>query len=376
MDLKSLYSCEMFSDPEFKPSPTFSVKQGELLVQGRRNDGKHLFEKTVIEYECRWKKQKDWNADRPTIVIPIRNNVGLLKYTSANLRKHDISEMCNVIIVDDRSTEDIKQVALKEGFSYLRVDNTKGFNFSMLNNIAAKIAHFYGSREMICWNSDLWCVKKEYFVELLRRHREASAKVSGSKLVYPPRDISFYSDSMGDNENIKKYYQHKRGQWRETVQFGGDFWAIRFPRGVPPTLSPDHYLRFGDISDPRVNCDRGASFVTAALHVWDLDFFISIGGFNPSLAKNFQDVDICLKVLDNGEYPMYFGKDIYFHHDESFNFFNNGSEKKEGPQIDSDYVLFGKVWLDSILQLAMGFPTKDEVDAQTLAANKLEQGAQ
>ena len=103
-----------------------------------------------------------------------------------------------------------------------------------------------------------------------------------------------------------------------------------------------------------MNCDRGAAFVTGALQIWDLEHFISMGGFNPSLSKNLQDTDACLKSIELGYPPLYFGKDIFFYHDESFNMNNNLEEKKEDKQFVSDHVLFGKIWNEKATALVYG----------------------
>ena len=350
MDLKPFFSCTLFEDINFVPKPKFTISQSELRVKSSLNNQKYLFDKIEVEYRCEWISKHDWKKNLPAIIIPIRDNVELLKFTGANFKEHRLDEIGNIIVVDDRSEENIKEVALEYDFSYLRVDNDKGFNFSMLNNIAAKVAHSLGCSEIVCWNSDLWCVDREYFIELLKRHKESNSMISGSKLLYPPLAMSKVLSAAEDTQNIKAHFSHMSGgKWRETVQFGGDRW-VRSPDS-PIMVSPLHYMRFAKATDSRVNCDRGASFLTGALHVWNLDFFILAGGFNPSLSKNFQDVDLCLRSLEKGSCPMYFGKDIYFYHDESFNFYNNSQEEKYDQQLYSDHVLFGKIWNDKIVRM-------------------------
>jgi len=214
----------------------------------------------------------------------------------------------------------------------------------MLNNIAAKLCFELGSKEIILWNSDLWCVKEEYFLEILERHRKQESKVSGTKLVYPPLEISLNSET--DSENIKNTFpQLMGGKWREKIQFGGDRW-IGGNKYV--NLLPYHFKRFADKENPLVNCDRGSFFVTGAFQIWDLNYYLSIGGLNPSLSKNFQDVDICLKVIESGRDVHYFGKDLFFYHDESLNMHSLKNEKKNDQQMTSDFFLFGKLWNEKL----------------------------
>jgi GT2 family glycosyltransferase len=339
--MKLFYECNFFNcEPVVKNK--FVVKQNELLLKEILPSGKSSFNKMEVEYRCLWQKQADWLSNKPAILIPIRNNPKLISVTISNLLEHNLDKHCNIIIIDDRSEEDIRSLVVQAGLSYLRVDNSKGFNFSMLNNIAAKLCYDMGVETIILWNSDLWCVKEEWFLDLLDRHYKENSVLSGTKLVYPPIEYSLNKEE--DSENIRKYFPHMlNGKWRNTVQFGSGGWIYASEHNRI-NCSPIHYGRFFSITDARVNCDKGTDFVTGALSIIDLERFISFGGLNPSLSKNFQDVDLSLRLLENKDNLFYFGKNIFFYHDESFNLENNKSEKKNDQQFKSDHVLFSKMW--------------------------------
>ena len=349
--MKLYYRCNLFEQENFELKNCFEVFQNVLIWNSdkRLTNGKVSFNKKEIKYFCRWRKQEDWDSQRPTIIIPTKDNIRLIEKTIQNLKQNNLLSHCNVILVDDRSSEDIE--GLCGEISYLRIDNDFGFNFSMLNNIAAKISHSLGNKEIILWNSDLWCVKEEWFLKVLKKHREEKSTLSGTKLVYPPEEISLSSD-IGDTENINKHFPHmKDNKWRSTVQFGGSRWVRSVGHNVTQRF-PVHYGRFCSREDRRVNCDSGVSFITGAFHIWDLSKFIEIGGLNPSLFKSFQDVDICLRLLEEDIVPMYFGKNAYFYHDESANFYFNGG-KKEDNQAASDQLLFAKTWNERIIRVLL-----------------------
>ena len=97
-----------------------------------------------MEYFCRWLPQDGWDSNRPSILVPIKDHEELLSITIDNFFNNNIHKKANVVIIDDRSERDLESLVVKSGFSYLRVDNESGFNFSMLNNIAAKICHTLG----------------------------------------------------------------------------------------------------------------------------------------------------------------------------------------------------------------------------------------
>lgn len=356
----SFYKCDFFEEDfqlDLAEEKSFTVNQEEITLHKKYlSPNAQLameqveFEVGEVEYNCAIKVADNFSSSKPCVLIPIKDNAELLTVTSKNLKDHKISEHCNVCIIDDRSSnESIKQITLDNNFTYLRVDNSKGFNFSMLNNICAKAVHALGASSVILWNSDLWCPSEEVFLSWVKKHTDSGAQMSGAKLVYPPIEMSL--DGKEDTANITNnpgFTHVNNGRWRNTVQFGGDMW---YPAGGIVSLVPHHYLRFANPEDSRVNCDRGSSFITGALQFWDLNQFIEIGGLNPSLSKNFQDVDACLKLLETGSTPMYFGKETFFYHDESVSLEKEG---KRDFQIFSDQVLFGKIWNKKVLSLVYG----------------------
>lgn len=346
--MSSFYNSKDLFYSSIKSYKNFSFLQEEIVMEQILNNKKISFAKKQVNYICSFEKEENFDKDKPTLLIPIKNNSELLKYTIKNLQKTGISKLSNIIIIDDRSEEDLREIVGSNKFSYLRVDNDKGFNFSMLNNIAAKICLDLHVKQIILWNSDLWCAKPEYFLEILRRHKKNNADMCGAKLVYPPLEMSINKEI--DTKNINESFpQFKDGKWRETVQFGGDAWILS--EQTPLRVIPFHFRRFEKIDNPLVNCDRGANFITGAFQLWNLETFIQLGGLNPSLSKNFQDVDISLRASEAGKRIFYFGKDLYFYHDESFTMHNLKDEKKDDKQMISDRYLFGKLWNDKAVKM-------------------------
>ena len=331
--MKLFYNCSFFEEQKQKDT-SFIVKQSELVLDSVVK-GKHKFKKKEVNYRCKWKISNQFDNKKPCVLIPTKDNLDLLKYTLNNLKEFDITTKTNVVIIDDRSEQEIESL-LEESISYLRVDNDKGFNFSMLNNIPAKLCYDLGCEIIILWNSDLWCNDAQALDILLKKHKDNNCTISGTKLIYPPQSMSLTGEV--DNENIKTFFKDKlNGTWRNTVQFGGDFYNNHF----------HHYGRFKDPDEYRIDCDRPATFITGAFQIIDLKKFIAIGGLNPSLSKNYQDNDLCFKVVESGDKVFYFGKDYSFYHDESATMIEN----KLDNQFKSDQVLFGKIWNDRIKEL-------------------------
>lgn len=342
------FECNLFKQDIDIFTDKFLAKQKELLLD--EVTGQHAKFKSVdVEYTCKLTFPKEvFDKTKPFIIIPSRNNIELIKFTLNNLFENKIEEVCNIMVVDDRSIDDYSELFKQFNISLLRVDNQKGFNFSMLCNVGAYVANKLGCKEIILWNNDLWIEKREYLEIIIKKHRQDNSTISGTKLLYP---LMSFNGNSEDSENIKQHFPNmKDGKWRGTIQFGGGAWA-QFPN-TPIVFSPLHYKRFTNPENCLVNCDKGDTFVTGAFHLYNLSWFIKNGGLNPSLSKNFQDVDICLRAIEQNKKVMYYGKDIQFLHDESLTF-NSVGEKKNDKQMTSDHVLFGKIWNDKITKLIL-----------------------
>ncbi len=336
--MKSYYNCNLFENKDFLICDNFVVEQKELLLQNyeQHNDKAH-FSSVLVKYDCRFEKDKSWDKNKPTIIICVKDNLKLLEKTLNNLNDFNVNNICNILVVDDRSTTNIKNISKEYHCSYLRIDNNKGFNFSMLNNIASFLSYKMGGQEVILWNSDLWCANEQNLIKFIQKHRENKSALSGSKLLYPPKHLSL--NQADDSDNIKMYFPLMSGKWRETIQFGGTAWI---------NGNPHHAHRFKDKDNNLVNCDKGETSITGAFQMINLKDFIELGGLNPSLSKNYQDNDFCLRLVENNKPIFYFGKDIYFYHDESVSLIVEGKNDK---QLFSDSVLFYKLWKEKINNL-------------------------
>jgi len=306
-------------------SNIFSTVQVEQIANTVSYGGKSLIDVNV-KYLCEFEKSNDYDSNKPTIIISVRTCSEILKYTLDNLRQNKIIEHANILIIDDRPDNQInKNIILESGASYLVINNSlQRFNFSMLHNIA--IHYLYNAiktrKEVILWNLDLWAGNKEVFPTLLKKHRQDKNMLTGTKLVYPNNNFPFY---------------HK-GKINKT-QFGGSVFG---PRHESPGLFPFHLYRGYDYEDPKVNCDKGEIFLTGAFMILDIGWFIKVGGFNPSLALFFQDVDLCLRAAEQNEKIMYYGKDLYLYHYESLAL----KENNELGKTSVEPLLYNKIWTE------------------------------
>ena len=327
--LENYFRCTLFDKKEINFSNDSYVQQ-ELLLQSFNE--KATFKINNILYTFKYYENKTFNVDKPTILLPIKDNIKLLEYTLSNLKKYKIIDLTNVLIIDDRSHQDLYNISQTYEVSYLRIDNPKGFNFSTINNIAAKIMYDRNIKQIILWNSDLWANDENTLPNLLHFHNSSKATITGTKLVYPTFD---WNDE--ESHTIKSVFPDKINTYKGTIQFAGS--NLKYDLNTQNYTS-HHDFRFKDPDYIYANTFYPCHFITGAFLIIDLKFFINCGGLNPSLAKNYQDLDLCLKTIEQNKLIMYNGENKYFIHGESITI----SKNRYDEQFSSDFILFNKLW--------------------------------
>lgn len=234
--------------------------------------------------------------DRIPTLIPTHNASDLLKHSFRIMIKSGCVDLIYPIIIDDRSTEDIKKLCDDYGFGYIRIDHDLSFNYSINMNIGARLLYDRDVETAMFLNNDCYLHSKENLSEFITRHFDNKSHLSCPKLVYPPVRYGFKKDIGRQN----------------TVQFGGG----EFIDG--DLRRPDHFGRGLRHNDDLVNIDKkNELFVTGAMNIINLKSFIYSSMYDIELDGAYQDVmlSLCFNRLDLN--VCYFGKGIYFYHDET-----------------------------------------------------------
>jgi len=313
----------------------FIIEQEEIIIKDR--ESKTLenipFIKNKVIYKCFLKQNKEIDKNKPGAIICIHKNIKLLKFLLDKLNETDVQKYVNLLIVEDRADNKIIEIECnKRKINYLSVNNDSHFNFSMLNNIGAHVFNQFGCTEIILWNSDLWPSNKEVLPKVLSYHRQEKSVVTGARLMYP--EVS-WDGSCDIPENISNFFQGLK-DYRGTVQFGGSTFIY-----INSGVMPSHYGRF---SKTNKYCffNKICDFITGAFTVIDIKYFKELGGLNPSLSSQFQDIDFSLKCRENNYKVCYFGED-FFYHDESVSL----KDKTKDKSFISDHILYFKLWLET-----------------------------
>ena len=281
----------------------FSIKQTQLNFQQSFYAKNELDCTEVIKsFKGEYAENKSFNSQNPVLLLSIKDNSDLLKLTLDNLHTHNINNVANILIIDDRpSSESNKNMAIDFGCSYIKITNSQNiFNFSMLHNLAVHVLYkkHKDLKTIILWNSDLWTKDSKTLPELLKLHQENQSIISGTKLLYPDEDCPLSIPARANK-----------------VQFGGSMFG---PRPDEVGLFPLHLYRGYESNNEKVNCNKGDIFITGAFMIINAKWFIKSGGFCPLYVIGFQDVDLCLRATSHGKKIFYFGKDLELYHYESY----------------------------------------------------------
>jgi GT2 family glycosyltransferase len=230
-----------------------------------------------------------------TVVIPTRNRADLLHTCIEGLKRANYPDL-NVIIIDNES-DDPETIALLEGLrgEGCSVVSVAGpFNFSALNNVAAKVAR----AEFLCFlNNDVEMIDRDWLALLVRQATRPDIGAVGARLLYPDR----------------------------TVQHAGVFTGIGGGAG--------HGHRFQREEDGgyfhRAHLPQRVSAVTAACLVVSREKFRSVGGFDEeNFPVAFNDVDLCLKLNQMGWQSFYEPRATLIHHESKSRGSDTSSEKR------------------------------------------------
>jgi len=204
-----------------------------------------------------------------SIIIPTKNAHGLVKQCIDSIREKTSYSNYEIILVDNNSDDISAQVYFKrlssEGVVQL-IHYSKPFNFSAINNYAAKKAN--GSI-LVLMNNDIEIMSPEWLSEMVSHVSRQEIGCVGAKLYYPDGTLQHAGVIGGLGGVAGHSHKHFRG---------------------------DHSGYF-----KRLKVVQNLSAVTAACLAVRASVFEEVNGLNEeSLAVAFNDVEFCLKVRKAG----------------------------------------------------------------------------
>ena len=210
-----------------------------------------------------------------SIVIPTKDNYELIKQCVDSIIECTSYPYFEVVIVDTGSTDERVEAYYKvveENNPEIKIVYwKKPFNFSAVCNFGAVKAK---GEYYLFLNNDTQVLSHDWIQGLLEHAQRPGVGMAGAKLLFP-------------NETI----QHAG------VVLSAKDVAFHPFYGKKPTQDIFNYIYIANV--------RNVSAVTAACSMVSKDKFNEVGGFDEELRVTYNDVDLCLKLLDKGYVNVY-----------------------------------------------------------------------
>lgn len=216
-----------------------------------------------------------------SIVIPTKDNPEMIERCLYTLFLKTTYPTFEVICVDNE-TSDAEALDILRTAPVERLILPGIFNFSKANNLGVKQAR---GEYLVFLNNDIEILTPNWIQEMLYYAEQPDVGAVGALLLYPDQTIQHAGVVLGC-----------RGT------------ADHVSRGASP--STDGYA--GSLT-----CAREVSAVTAACLMIRRALFDQVGGFNEHFFTAYQDVDLCLKVLNQGKRNIFTPRARFIHHESS-----------------------------------------------------------
>lgn len=250
-----------------------------------------------------------------SIIIPSRDQKDILSRCLNSITAKSTYKNIEFIVVNNGSVEpDALQYlnVLRERSNFRVIEDRRPFNFSRLNNDAAKIA----KGEILAFlNNDLEVISPDWLSEMVSHAARSGVGAVGARLLYP----------------------------NGLLQHGGII------IGIGGVAGHNHKGRLR--TDPgyfnRAILTQNLSAVTAACMVLRRDVFEEVGGFDEErLTVAFNDVDLCLRIREKGYRIVYTPYAELFHYESISRGYENTPEKFN--RFESEIRAMKKKWGDTL----------------------------
>lgn len=241
------------------------------------------------------------------IIIPTRNNIRLLKKCILSILSRTTYENYRISIVDNGSTESECLILLNQWETNQRITvirDASPFNYSRLNNRAVNRS----SAKFVClMNNDIEIISPEWLNEMMGHAVQRNVGAVGARLWYPDYTLQHGGVIVGLHGGACHSHKH-------------------LPKG--------NAGYFG-----RASLQQNFSAVTAACMLLCRNHFLSVGGLDEEhLPIAFNDVDLCLKLLEKGLRNVWTPYAEMFHHESASRGFDDTPEKQEQARKEIRYI--------------------------------------
>ncbi len=232
-----------------------------------------------------------------SIIVPTKDQVWLLARCIDSIRRRTDYKNYEILVVDNGSVEDsthkyLRGLAQQPGIRVL--DYPQPFNFSTINNFAAQHAQ---GEHLLFLNNDTEVISKEWLSALLEHSQRPEVGAVGARLLY--------ADGR--------------------LQHGGVIIGLGGVAGHAHKLLPKEHNGYF----VRAKVIQNFSAVTAACLMIRADLFADLGGFDGEhLPIAFGDVDLCLRIREQGLVVVWTPYAELYHHESASRGYEDSPEKQ------------------------------------------------
>ena len=257
--------------PEEKPAASADGQRALTAYLERNAPGACVEEVGACRYRVRYAIRED---PRVSILIPTGGHKNFFRALESVLEKTAYPNY-DILLIDNSRTQRVEEyvtrlAARQAPIQYLDWRG-RPFNFAQMNNAAARATE---SPYILFLNDDTTVIAAEWLTAMLEQAQRPEIGAVGAQLWYPNDAIQHAGVVMGIHGNCDHAFRN-------------------LPGGRP------HYFDFP-------NLIRNSSAVTGACMLIAREKFFAAGAFDEvNLAVAFQDVDLCLKLLELGFRNVY-----------------------------------------------------------------------
>ena len=257
--------------PEEKPAASADGQRALAAYLERNAPGACVEEVGACRYRVRYAIREE---PRVSILIPTGGHKNVFRALESVLEKTAYPKY-DILLIDnsctDRVEEFVARLAARQAPIQYLDWRGRPFNFSQMNNAAARATE---SPYILFLNDDTTVIDTGWLTAMLEQAQRPEVGAVGAQLWYPNGTIQHAGVVMGIHGNCSHAFKG-------------------LPGGRP------HYFDFP-------NLIRNASAVTGACLLVAREKFFAAGAFDEvNLAVAFQDVDLCLKLLELGYRNVY-----------------------------------------------------------------------
>ncbi|MEH1913875.1 glycosyltransferase [Nostoc sp.] len=272
------------SKPDQKPYAVIAAEKALVDALARRGEhgrvtqAESLVGHCIIRYTI-----KDYKL--VSIIIPTRDLGNILDKCLTSIFEKTTYPNYEVILIDNGSQEEntanvISKWQKKEPSRFQCYQLDIPFNYSKINNYA--VTHAKGDY-LLFLNNDIEVITHDWIDAMVEQAQRPSIGTVGALLLYP------------DN----------------TIQHAGVVMGI----GGVAGHSHKHYLADSPGYFDQILTVNNYSAVTAACLMCRREMFESVGGFEEELTVAFNDVDLCLKIVEKGYRNIYLPHVRLYHYE-------------------------------------------------------------